>query len=342
MKKIIILALVICMSFSLFACEKASDDRVVGTINGENIYCWEFNFFLANVKGELLTQAGVSSEAEEKEFWKSGEIDGVPASKIAIDKAFEQTALFKQKLITAQNSGIVLDSEMKTTIKSQINSIKQSIGGEEVFKKELDDLGLTLDNYNLLMENTFLIDLYMNSLAENGTIAVSDEDVANYFAENEKGFRTEVTAKHILFSTVDENQQPKSEDEQKEAKNLAEKIYADIKAGTIDFDTAMNTYSEDPGLATNPDGYTFSKGQMVEVFETTAFNAEIDEISEPVLSDFGWHIILVTDAKGTTFDEVSLDIRQYLISNAFEEYMQSLASSFKIEKNDDVLNEVKF
>ncbi len=341
MKKIIIIALIVIMSFSLFSCEKASDNRIAGTVNGENIYFWEFNFFLANVKGELLTQAGVSSEAEEKEFWKSGEIDGVPASKIAIDKAFEQTALFKQKLITAQNSGIVLDGEMKTAIKSQINSIKQSIG-EDAFKKELDDLGLTPDNYVLLMENTYLIDLYMNSLAENGTLSVSDEDAANYFAENEKEFRTEVTAKHILFSTVDENQQPKSESEQKDAKNLAEKIYADIKAGTTDFDTAMNTYSEDPGLATNPDGYTFGKGQMVEIFETTSFNAEIGEISEPVLSDFGWHIILVTDAKGAAFDEVSAEIEQYLTTIAFEEYMQSLEGSFKVEKNDDVLSEVKF
>ena len=338
MRKIIIVALVICLALSLFACEKASDDRVAGTVNGENIYFWEFNFFLANVKNELLTQAGVSSETEAEEFFKSGEIDGVPASKIAIDKAFEQTVLFKEKLITAQNSGIVLDNETKTAIKSQVNNIKQSVGGEDAFKKELDAVGLTLDNYTSLMENNYLIDLYINSLAENGTLAVSDEEVQSYFEENEKGFRTEVTAKHILFSIVDENQQPKSEDEQKEAKALAEKIYADIKAGTTDFDTAMNTYSEDPGLETNPDGYTFSKGQMVEVFETTSFNAEIGEISEPVLSDFGWHIILVTDAKAATFDEVSTDIRQYLISNAFEEYMQSLSNSFKIEKNDDILN----
>lgn len=342
MKKIIIIALIVVMSFSLFACEKASDDRIVGTVNGENIYFWEFNFFLANVKGELLTQAGVSSEDEEKEFWKSGEIDGIPASKIAIDKAFEQTALFKEKIITAQNSGVVLDDESKSVIKSQISSIKQSVGGEDAFKKELESLGLTLDNYVLLMENTYLVDLYMNSLAEDGTISVSDEDIANYFTENEKGFRTEVTAKHILFSNVDENQQPKSEDEQKQAKTLAEKIYSDIKAGTTDFDTAMNTYSEDPGLATNPDGYTFTKGQMVEVFETTSFNAEIGEISEPVLSDFGWHIILVTDAKGATLDEVSSDIRQYLISLSFEEYMESLEVSFKIEKFDDVLTQVKF
>lgn len=342
MKKIIILALIICMSLSLFGCEKASDDRVVGTINGENIYCWEFNFFLTNVKNELLSQANVSSEEDEKDFWKSGEIDGISAKQIALDKAFEQTVLFKQKLMLAKKSGIALDSEMKKTVNSAVLEIQNSFGGEDALKKELYANGLTLDNYKALMENSYLVDAYVSKLSQDDTIKATPEEIENYYNENAKALRQEVTAKHILFSIVDQNQQPKPENEQQQAKELAEKIYKEIVDGTIDFDTAMNTYSEDPGLETNPDGYTFGKGQMVEIFETTAFNAEIGEISEPVLSDFGWHIILVTDAKGASFDEVSADIEHYLISNAFEEYVQSLSENFKIEKFDEILNEVKF
>lgn len=342
MKKIIVLALIICISLSLFGCEKASDDRVVGTINGENIYCWEFNFFLTNVKNELLSGANVSTEDEERDFWKSGEIDGISAKQIALDKAFEQTVLFKQKLMLAKKSGITLDADMKKTANSAVLEVQNSFGGEDALKKELQSNGLTLDNYKALMENSYLVDAYVLKLSQDGIIKTTPEEMENYYNENSKTLRQEVTAKHILFSVVDQNQQPKPENEQQKAKELAEKVYKEIVDGTTDFDTAMNTYSEDPGLETNPDGYTFSKGQMVEIFETTAFNAEIGEISEPVLSDFGWHIILVTDAKGVAFDEVSADIEQYLISTAFEEYIESLSGSFKIEKFDKILNEVKF
>lgn len=342
MKKIIILALIICVSLSLFACEKASDDRVVGTINGENIYCWEFNFFLTNVKNELLSQANVSSEEEEKDFWKSGEIDGISAKQIALDKAFEQTVLFKQKLMLAKMSGITLDADMKKAVNSAILEIQNSFGGEDALKKELQSNGLTLDNYKVLMENSYLVDAYVSKLSQDDTIKATPEEIESYYNENAKTLRQDVTAKHILFSIVDQNQQPKPENEQQQAKELAQKVYKEIIDGTTDFDTAMNEYSEDPGLETNPDGYTFSKGQMVEIFETTAFNAEIGEISEPVLSDFGWHIIYVTDASLPTLEEISPQIEQYILGSAFESFVESKTETFSIEKDEKILSSVEF
>ncbi len=83
-----------------------------------------------------------------------------------------------------------------------------------------------------------------------------------------------VCAKHVLV-----------EDE-----TNANAIYKKAIAGT-DFDKLIQEFGKDPGAAYYPDGYVFTKGEMVEEFEKAAFNLEIGKISEPVKSEFGYHII---------------------------------------------------
>ena len=100
----------------------------------------------------------------------------------------------------------------------------------------------------------------------------------------------------------------------------------------MDFDTAMQEYSEDPGLKSNPDGYTFTRGKMIKEFENAAFDLEVGQVSEPVKSSFGWHIIKLTDAKTSSFDEVKNDIYQTLASSAFDDYAKQQSASFKSQK----------
>ena len=93
-------------------------------------------------------------------------------------------------------------------------------------------------------------------------------------------------AKHILIS-ADESL---SEEELAEKEKLANEVYEKAAAGE-DFDSLIKEYGEDPGTESNPDGYTFGEGEMVdEFYEGTAALAE-NEISKPVKSKFGFHII---------------------------------------------------
>jgi len=161
MKKIISILMAVCLLISFCGCEKASDDRVVATIDGENVYFWELSFFLDSVKGELINQAKLTSEEEVEDFWKNTDIDGTPAKEVAKNKALEQAVLFREKVILAKKAGCALTDEQLAEIKEQLKSTTSSLGGEDEFKKILNDAGLTLENYESLMKDSYLVDSLM-------------------------------------------------------------------------------------------------------------------------------------------------------------------------------------
>ena len=83
-----------------------------------------------------------------------------------------------------------------------------------------------------------------------------------------------ICAKHVLVDT----------------KSTADTVYKKATTGTS-FDKLIAQYGQDPGAMYSPDGYVFTKGEMVKPFEEASFALEIGEISEPVKSDYGYHII---------------------------------------------------
>ena len=88
---------------------------------------------------------------------------------------------------------------------------------------------------------------------------------------------TEIRASHILVKTEEE----------------AKKLYDEIKAGK-DFADAAAEYSLCPSGAAGGDLGFFCKGMMVKPFEDAVFALEVGEMSEPVETQFGWHLILLT------------------------------------------------
>lgn len=92
---------------------------------------------------------------------------------------------------------------------------------------------------------------------------------------------TEVKASHILVKTEDE----------------ALNLYNDIKKNAISFADAANEYSLCPSGYNGGDLGYFGRGMMVKPFEDAAFDMEVGEISTPVKTQFGWHLIQLTDKK---------------------------------------------
>ena len=156
--------------------------------------------------------------------------------------------------------------------------------GYDAFAKQIANFGFSDQSYN----NFMYISQCYNALneyyyGENGANVPSDEDLRQYFADNY------IAAKHILISTVDSTTGETIRTDE-EAKAEAQKILDRINAGE-DYDALMNEYSEDPGLAGNPDGYIFTEGDMVTEFYDGAKALAEDEVSGLVKSDYGYHII---------------------------------------------------
>lgn len=104
--------------------------------------------------------------------------------------------------------------------------------------------------------------------------------------------------KHILLKTTDDSNQPLPEEEVAAKKTQAEELLTQLQGLGADgleakFDELMNEYSEDGGLAANPDGYVFSSADsLVGGFREAALELEIGGLSGIVETDYGYHIML--------------------------------------------------
>lgn len=163
----------------------------------------------------------------------------------------------------------------------------------------------------------------METLLQNvGRAAMTDDAMHKVYNEAVKQMATEqeVHARHILVATEDE----------------AKAIAAELKKG-VDFATLAKQKSKDPGASEGGDLGYFTKDQMVPEFAEVAFKLDKGQISDPVKTQFGWHIIKVEDKRirpTPTFDEVKGQIENYVAHRAQAELVQKLRSGANIERLD--------
>lgn len=169
------------------------------------------------------------------------------------------------------------DAELTNYVYALLNSADY----QEALAQEVATTGILDVVYNSYMEMSVANQIYPEFFYERLSF---DEVQAKYESEY-------ICAKHILIPTVNlQNGAALSDQEVTEAKALAEDLCVQIANGA-DFDMLMQKYSKDGGSVANPDGYVFTKGEMVEEFYNGANALEIGAVSAPVLSPFGYHII---------------------------------------------------
>jgi peptidyl-prolyl cis-trans isomerase C len=165
-----------------------------------------------------------------------------------------------------------------------------------------------------------------------GKEALTDEAMHKVYDEAVKqmGQEQEVHARHILIRAA-----PGDEKASKDAEDKIKAIIARLKKGE-DFAKVASEVTEDPsGKANGGDLGYFSKEQMVPEFSDTAFKLEKDQISEPVKTQFGWHVIKVEDKRVKAvpaFEAVKPQIEQYVTRKAQAELVTKLRAEAKIEK----------
>ena len=171
-----------------------------------------------------------------------------------------------------------------------------------------------------------------------GKINVTDDDAKKYYSEHKSEFETpeQVRASHILIKpdTSDPNTDPN--DAEIKAKEKAQRLLKQIKDGA-DFATLARANSACPSSTKGGDLNFFNRGQMVPAFDKVAFELKVGQVSECVQTQFGYHIIKVTDRKEAdikAFEQAKDDIIKMLTqkkqSEAAEEYINSLKAKANI------------
>lgn len=154
-------------------------------------------------------------------------------------------------------------------------------------------------------------------------VTVSEDEIAEYYENNKKFFKTSemVKASHILVDTEEK----------------ANEVLEDLTDG-LSFEEAAEQYSSCPSKSAGGDLGQFGRGQMVQEFEDAAFSMKKGEISKPVKTQFGYHIIKLVDhisQSDSSLDEVKEDIRKNCIiakqDKVYFNKKEELKQKYKVE-----------
>ena len=170
-------------------------------------------------------------------------------------------------------------------------------------------------------------------------VTVTDEEVKDYYELNPDEFKEPKTveARHILFKTGPDS----TPEEIEEKKTKAEEVLKMAGAEGADFAELAKEYSEGPSKDRGGDLGAFTKERMVKPFADKAFSMEAGEISEPVKTQFGWHIIKVekvNEASEQSLEEATEEIRKKLAQEKAKSMAYDQAETFydSVYEGDDL------
>jgi peptidyl-prolyl cis-trans isomerase C len=171
----------------------------------------------------------------------------------------------------------------------------------------------------------------------NGEVNVTEENARQYYTENPQQFEVpeQIKVSHILIKPVTSDPNVEPAVAKAAAKVKAEELLKQIRDGA-DFAELAKANSNCPSSVHGGDLGFFSRGQMVPAFEEAAFALKVGQVSDVVETQFGFHIIKVTDKKeaGTkTFEEVKNNIMAMLTAKKQAELAERYIESLKAEAN---------
>lgn len=294
--------------------------RFISEYLGYNV---EYNEYLGSVTitdEELaMTVNGIDiSRAEYKMLYDEALSSGIYTTPESVRSAIEP--LLKEICVLYANR----------PMNDNARALLDNLYNYEYYKSQVNALEST---YAQLMTKNVIASDYYSTIYNVSETGIDDSTVQEYYEQNY------VTAKHILIPTIDlDTYKDLSEDEKEEAKELADELYSRIQDGE-DFDTLMNEYSKDTGLAYYPDGYTFTYGEMVQEFEDTAFSLEEGAVSEPVKSPYGYHIIKKEPLEPLS-DSAKLTIKSTIAESIAAQITQAEIDSAQVTLNEEVIKSI--
>ena len=317
-----IYAIIVALSLSLAALTVQAEKNEppidkIAIVNGTVITSEEFNRELNQVK-QRISQQGIEIPAAQLDDIRNEIFDNL----INIELLFQES----------RNNGIKVEKE---AIDSQIKSLKQNLSNDAEFKNFLSELNLSESTLKLKIEKGLAIQkLIETQIADK--IKISDEESKVFYDKNPDLFKQpeQIKASHILIKVEPGVDEMKKSEAKQKIKNIQQKL----NKGE-DFATLAKEFSEGPSKNNGGDLGYFQRGQMVKSFEDVAFALKTEEVSDIVETQFGYHIIKVTDKKpekAIDYENVKKDLAQHLKQEKTNQevkiYLQKLTEKSKIEK----------
>ena len=221
---------------------------------------------------------------------------GIPADKFPDEQRIQGyhmilDNLIIEKLVTKRSADTKVTDE---EVAAKMEGFKARFGSEAALKEQIEKSGLTLDKVKENVREGLRQEHWIDSQIK-GRDEVADSAAEDFYKKNPDQFKQpeQVRASHILVK-VEQDAKPEVVAEKEKA---AKAIATRVKKGEA-FDKLAQELSEDPSAKQNSgDLDYFGREQMVPEFSEAAFKMKKDEISEPVRSKFGFHVIKVTDHK---------------------------------------------
>ena len=313
---LIVLALITLVS-PAYAAESQSAEQKIALVNGTVIKQAELDSETQRYLDRLQRTGRFPNDLERKEIKKQ-----------VLENLIARELLYQQ----SQKKGIKVDQK---EIDEQLTGLKGRFPSEAEFKNALSRNNLTEADLRFQFERDLAIKKLLDGQIGD-KVAVSEKETRAYYDSNLETFKKpeQVRASHILIK-VD----PGADEAKKaEARKKIESLQTKLKKGE-DFGALAKEYSEGPSGPKGGDLGFFGRGQMVKPFEETAFAMKPGQVSDMVETNFGYHLIMVTDRtpEGTLpYEEVKDKLQQFLkqqkVQEAIAQYVETLKGKAKIER----------
>lgn len=299
MKKAAVLLLALTMLLS--ACTSTGGGKAVAKVNGEEISEADFEKEFAMHKKLYTWQYG-------EEFLTQPAGDGTTMETQIKKQVLNLLVMYRLIENDLEKNNITITDE---EVQASIDSVKESMEGEEGYNTFKEQTKFTDEEFKEYNRQNLMYQKHMEMYNEQHPI--DDAVIEETYNANKQQYDT-ITASHILVA---------SEDEAKAAKERIDNGEA--------FEDVAKDVSTDGSAAQGGDLGTFGYTAMIPEFADAAFALEVGEVSDPVESQYGWHVITVRE-KSEGLDAVREQITAPLQTQSYSEYLTGLEEEYEVER----------
>ena len=275
-------------------------DEIVGNVNGRSVTWDEYFYWLHDVGTQAEQYVQTLALYGQSLDWndKLSSDSDVTLAEYVVQMAKDSVRQLNVVEAVAEENGVTLSEENEKELSGQLQETIVNVCGdgasEEDFNARLEEELVSRDMYDRISRANYLFQNSFDAIyGENGEKVA--EATAMAFLEE----REYLDAAHILFLTIDpDTMEPLDEATAAQKFAQAESVSKELRAieytdaRVARFAELKEEYCEDPGKTAYPDGYIFTPGTMVSEFEDCVKALTEYEVSEPILSAYGYHVIM--------------------------------------------------